>query len=100
MGQMYVVRDDEERPGIDKWNIFKQVACMAASGCATVVAHKVVKANLPAADNMFEKVVIGIGTYFVTGVVGAKVAEYCDDELEQFKEAANVGKESADGRDD
>lgn len=100
MERLYEVRDDEERGGIDKWGIFKQAACMAASGCATVVVHKLLKTNIPAADNVLEKAVIGVGTYFVTGVVGAKVAEYCEEELDQLKEAALLGKESADGRED
>ena len=71
---------------IDKWEVFKNVATMAASGCATVMVNKYLKASMPDSKGIFDKVVTGIGAYFVTGLIGSKVAEYCDKELESMRE--------------
>jgi len=72
---------------IDKWKVFKQVFSMAASGCATMVVSRYLKANMPESDNMIEKAVMGVGMYFITGIVGAKVADYADAELDSWKES-------------
>lgn len=84
---------------VDKWKLVKGGVSMAASGCATVVVSKYLKANMPAAEGIFDKAVMGVGLYFITGVVGAKVADYCDKELDEFRAAMASGeKEEADER--
>lgn len=75
---------------VDKWKIFKQVVSMAASGCATMVVSRYLKANMPESQNMFERATMAVGMYCITGIVGTKVAEYADKELEEFKEGVTV----------
>ena len=75
---------------IDKWKLFKQVATMAMSGCATVVVSRYLKANMPEDTTVAEKVVTGIGMYCITGIVGTKVAEYADQELESWRESITI----------
>lgn len=90
---------------VDKWKVFKQVVGAAASGCATVVMHKYLKASLPEAENMFDKAVMAAGTYFITGVVGAKVTKYVEQELDEWHDSitqvkGSVVEEDADGGDE
>jgi hypothetical protein len=75
---------------IDKWKVFKQIASMAMSGCATVVVSRYLKANMPQDTTVAEKVVTGIGMYCITGIVGTKVAEYADQELESWRESITI----------
>lgn len=78
---------------IDKWKVFKQIATMAMSGCATVVVSRYLKANMPEDTTVAEKVVTGIGMYCITGIVGTKVAEYADQELESWRESITIKDE-------
>lgn len=75
---------------IDKWEVLKSGVSMAASGCATVVVSKYLKANMPEAESMVDKFIMGAGAYFITGLVGSKVAEYCDKELDDFRRAVKA----------
>jgi hypothetical protein len=72
---------------LDKWKVAKQAISMAASGCATVVVSRYLKANMPEAENIFDKAVMGVGMYFITGIVGAKVADYCESELDSWRDS-------------
>lgn len=78
----------EKKPGIfskvNKKELFKHVGSMVASGCATIVISRYLKANMPESQNMFEKAVTGVGLYFITGVVGSKVAEYTENEIDSL----------------
>ena len=96
----YILTVEEPESGISKWEVFKNVSAMAASGCATMVVNRYLRANMPAGGNIVEKAVLGAGVYFITGVVGAKVAEYCEDELEQIKGIASIGKKNAEVEDE
>ena len=84
----------QEKPRIDKWKLFKQVAGMIASGCASVVVSKYLKASLPEPQNTFESVVTGVGTYFITGLVGAKVSKYAEQELEEWRDSVMMAKDT------
>lgn len=87
-------KDKEEKPKkqgifskIDKWKLVKQVVAMAASGCATMVISRYLKANMPESENVFEKAAMGVGMYCITGIVGTKVAEYTEQELDGWRES-------------
>ena len=81
---------------VDKWKVFKQVVGMAASGCASIVISKYMKANMPESTNLAEKAVMGIGMYFITGIVGSKVAKYAEAELDEWRDSVMMIKEAAD----
>ena len=81
---------------VDKWKLFKQTVSMIASGCASVVMSKYLKANMPESSTMFEKAVMGVGTYFLTGVVGANVSKYVDGELDEWRDSIMSIKEASD----
>lgn len=83
--------------GIDKWKLFKQCVTMAASGCASVVISKYLKGNMPDSANTFEKAVMGIGMYCITGVVSSAVAKYADEELDEWRDSIMMAKEVSDG---
>lgn len=78
----------EKKPGIfskvNKKELFKHVGSMVASGCATIVISRYLKANMPESQNIFEKAITGVGLYFITGVVGSKVAEYTENEIDSL----------------
>ena len=78
---------------VDKWKLFKQVVGAVASGCASVVMSKYLRANMPGSDSVFEKAVMGIGVYFITGVVGSKVAKYTEEELDEWRDSILETKE-------
>ena len=87
----------EAAPGkIDKWKIFKQVIGMVASGCASVVVSRYLKASLPEPQNTFESVVTGVGTYLITGVVGSKVAKYAEQELDEWRDSVMMVKDTVE----
>lgn len=82
------------------WTLFKQVTGMVASGCASVVVNKYLKSNMPDSANLAERVIVGVGVYFITGIVGSKVAKYAEQELEDWREnfeAAVKGGAADDG---
>ena len=91
----YTYEEKEEKPAkkpgifskVDKWKLFKQVVSMAASGCATMVISRYLKANMPESENMFEKATMAIGMYCITGIVGTKVADYTSQELDSWRES-------------
>lgn len=72
---------------IDKWKLFKQVVGMAASGCASVVVNRYLKASLPEPQSAFESAVTGVGVYFITGIVGSKVSKYAEQELDEWRDS-------------
>ncbi len=78
--------------GIDKWKVCKQIVGAVASGCASIVISKYLKANIPESSNAFEKGVMGIGIYFITGVVGSKVAKYAEEELDEWRDSVMMVK--------
>lgn len=78
---------------VDKWKLFKQVVGAVASGCASVVMSKYLRANMPGSDSAFEKAVMGVGVYFITGVVGSKVAKYTEEELDEWRDSVLEAKE-------
>lgn len=98
----YEKKPEQKKKGpfanVDKWKLFKHVAAMAASGCASVVVSRYFKANMPESQNVFEKAVTGVGMYFITGIVSTKVSEYVEAELDTFRDG--IVKEVADGRED
>lgn len=103
----YSYEKEEEKPKkkgifskIDKWKLFKQVATMAMSGCATVVVSRYLKANMPEDTTVAEKAITAVGMYCITGIVGTKVAEYADKELEDWRKSITIAdaEEEADGR--
>lgn len=81
---------------IDKWGIFKHAIGMAASGCASVVISKYLKANMPASESMFDKAVMGLGMYFITGLVGSAVAKHVEEDLDEYKDIFTVKEEIDD----
>lgn len=93
--------EDVKKPGIfskvDKWGLFKTCVKMVASGCASVVVNRYLKANLPEASNMFEKAAMGVGVYFITGSVSAAVSNYADKELEDAKSQLSLMEGGTDG---
>lgn len=82
--------------GIDKWKVFKQVVGAVASGCASIVVSKYLKANIPESSSAFEKGVMGVGTYFITGVVGSAVAKYAEQELDDWRDSIMIAKAAED----
>lgn len=84
---------------VDKWKIFKQAVGMIASGCASVVVSKYLKANIPESSTAFEKGVMGVGMYMITGVVGSKVAKYAEQELDEWRDSVMMVKEAAKAED-
>jgi hypothetical protein len=86
----YEEEEKKEKKGIfsriDKWKLFKEGVKMVASGCASIVASRYLKSNMPEASSVFDKAVMGVGTYFLTGVVGAAAANYVEKELDDLKE--------------
>ena len=104
---VYDVRAKEDKPEkkgifskIDKWKLFKQVVAMAASGCATMVVSRYLKANMPESENMFERATMAVGMYCITGIVGTKVAEYADQELDSWRESVTKVEALAEGAED
>lgn len=85
---------------IDKWKLFKQVVSMAASGCATMVVSRYLKANMPESENMFERATMAVGMYCITGIVGTKVAEYAEQELDEWRGNIMTAEAIAEGADD
>lgn len=81
-----------------KWDIFKKFAGAAASGCATMVVSKYLKENVPAGDNLPERVALTVGMYFLTGLVSSKVAKYAEAELDDFHDSIVKAKEVSDDR--
>ena len=81
---------------INKWKLFKQAFGMVASGCASVVISRYLKENVPHTDSIAEKAVIGIGTYFITGIVSAKVAKYAEAELDEWKDSVIMIKDTVE----
>lgn len=88
--------EEDASPRFDKWKLFKQVAGMVASGCASVVVSRYLKANLPEPANVFESAVTGVGMYFITGIVGAKVAKYAEQELDEWRDSVMMVKETVE----
>ena len=93
LAKKYYGYDDEEKKDkkgifsrIDKWKLFKEGVKMVASGCASIVASRYLKSNMPEASSVFDKAVMGVGTYFLTGVVGAAASNYVEKELDDLKE--------------
>lgn len=81
---------------LDKWAMFKSIVGMAASGCASIVISKYLKANMPETDNIFDKAVMGVGTYFLTGVVGSAVAKHAEKDLDELKDIFTIVEEVQD----
>lgn len=77
---------------VDKWAVFKKVISVAAGGCASHMVNRYLHANLPEAQSITEKIVTGIGVYFVTGMVAEKVSEYAEAELDEFKQSVESAK--------
>lgn len=97
----------KEKYGFNGWDIAKTGVGLVASGCATVVLHRYLKGVVPADTTLVEKIVTGLGIYFVAGMVGNKVEKYVysemDDIREMFKsagDAAKLVKEESDGGND
>lgn len=104
---IYETEKKEEKPEkkgifskIDKWKLVKQIVAMAASGCATMVVSRYLKANMPESENMFERATMAVGMYCITGIVGTKVAEYADQELDSWRESVTKVEALAEGADD
>lgn len=91
----HVVQKALEEAGlrVDKWKVFKQIVGCIASGCASMVINKYLKAQLPETTSAFEKATVGIGVYFVTGMVGSAVGKYAEQELESWKETVMTVKD-------
>lgn len=94
----HVVQKALEEAGlrVDKWKVFKQIVGCIASGCASVVINRYLKTQLGESMSMTEKVVSGIGIYFITGIVGSAVDKYAEQELEEWKETVMTVKEEID----
>jgi hypothetical protein len=87
----------KEKAGkIDKWKLFKQVAGAVASGCASIVVSRYLKASMPPAQNVAETAIMGVGTYLITGVVGQQVAKYAEQELDDWRDSIMMVKETVD----
>ena len=108
MAKDYYTYDKEEEKAkkkrffskIDKWKMFKQVVTMAASGCATMVISRYLKANMPESENIFEKATMAVGMYCITGIVGTKVAEYAEQELDSWRDSITSMEALTEGGDD
>ena len=106
MAKKYYGYDEEEKKDkkdkkgifsrIDKWKLFKEGIKMVASGCASVVASRYLKSNMPEASSAFDKAVMGVGTYFITGIVGAAASNYVEKELDDFKDGIISSMKEAD----
>lgn len=94
----HVVQKALEEAGlrVDKWKVFKQIVGCVASGCASVVINRYLKTQLGDTMSMTEKVVSGIGIYFITGIVGSAVGKYAEQELEEWKETVMTVKDEID----
>lgn len=79
--------------GLDKWKMAKQVVSTVASGCASIVISRYLKANMPATENIVEKAVMGVGMYFVTGVVGSMAAKYAEQEMDSWRQSVAMSKD-------
>ena len=82
---------------VDKWGILKKAVGMVASGCASVVVSKYLKANMPPTESMVDKAVMGIGMYFITGVVGRAVAKHAEEDMDEFKDILTIEEAADDG---
>lgn len=85
----------KEKYGFDGWDIAKAGLGLVASGCATVVLHKYLKGVIPSETSIAEKIVTGIGIYFMSGMVGKKVDEYVRSEMEDIRKAFKEAGETA-----
>lgn len=81
---------------IDKWKVFKQIAGAIASGCASVVVSRYLKANMPDTQNVFESAVTGVGMYAITGVVSSAVSKYAEQELDEWKDSIMTVKDTVE----
>ena len=79
-------RTMKEKYGIDGWDIAKAGVGIVASGCATVMVHKYLKGVIPIGNSVPEKILTGVGIYFVSGMVGNKVESYVCSEMEFMKQ--------------
>jgi hypothetical protein len=91
----HVVQKALEEAGlkVNKWKVFKQVVGCVASGCASIVVSKYLKAQVGDSMTLAERIVSGIGVYFITGVVGSAVGKYAEQELEDWKETIMTVKD-------
>lgn len=78
--------EEEERPSV-KWRIFKEAASLAASGCSSVVVNRCLKSVLPPATTIPMKIVTVAGTYFIVGLVSAKVSEQCEADIDEWHDS-------------
>lgn len=79
--------------GLDKWKLAKQVVSTMASGCASIVISRYLKANMPETESIVEKAVMGVGMYFVTGIVGSMAAKYAEQEMDSWRESVIKSKD-------
>ena len=82
---------------VDKWGIFKHAIGMVASGCASIVISKYLKANMPPTENVVDKAVMGVGMCFITGLVGSAVAKHAEADLDEFKDIFTIEEVENDG---
>lgn len=94
----------KEITGLNGWDIFKGGTGIIAGGCASAMAHRYLAAAVPAGHNFAEKVVIGVGVYFVTGLIGHTVEQYVMGELDDLRNsltlAQQISSEKEKGGDD
>ena len=80
--------------GVDGWSVAKTILGAAAGSCATVALHKYAKNAVPDDVSVFEKAVIAVGIYFVTGMVGNQVGEYVKSEVDSVRQAVENANEA------
>lgn len=75
---------------VDKWKAAKIVVTSVASGCASIVMGKYLKSNMPEAKGIFDKAVMDIGMYCITGAVAKMVSKQVDKEMDDLRESLTV----------
>lgn len=92
--------EEMEKAKIDKWEVAKKIVGACASGCATMVVSRYLKLNMPETSSIYERAIMGIGVYFITGVVGSKVAKYAEQEIEDMHAAFDKMRERKEGEEE
>lgn len=72
--------------------LVKTIVGFAAGAGVSRVLGNVVKATTPYDAGNFQKVMIGIGSFAITGLVSKHVADYVDDQVELAYELVNQAR--------
>ena len=78
---------------MNKITIVKSVTGLIASAGAGAVVSNAIKATTPGDINKFNKVMIGVGSFAITGLVGAAAAKHVEGMIDEVTDKINPEKD-------